>query len=81
MNQKKKIRILTIHNCEKRRRRADVCKVCGKEGENIRDHIEVNHYSHYSYYFSNLLTTFLIITTIFDILAFTNLHFFSGQPS
>ena len=30
---------------EKRRRRADLCKVCGKEGEGpaIRDHIEANH--------------------------------------
>ena len=30
---------------EKRRRRADICKVCGKEGEGpaIRDHIEANH--------------------------------------
>ena len=30
---------------EKRKRRADICKVCGKEGEGpaIRDHIEANH--------------------------------------
>ena len=30
---------LAIHG----QRRADVCKVCGKEGKHIKDHIEANH--------------------------------------